>query len=257
MGLIIDPNRCIDKKTFKNMRKREKEYIGTPDFVYLNPKTKKEWINLSQFSDMEKRWNIWKKEKGIEANCVHVGTPLNAPTSQTGNIYVNKYLTDYNIKQDTSYYCALNVIQNIWYTLFNQIIEEKTIANIAGTVYPDGTDHLGINKALNYLADKYTKKINIEWKYFSEIGWEGIKNIYKSNNKAIGFHILYRNKQGHYESGYFINTNTQTIGIINSLGNKDKNGNYVGYFEKRTFTDMLSYINGINQPTCLIVTKND
>ncbi|MCL2115004.1 MAG: hypothetical protein FWH29_02150 [Methanobrevibacter sp.] len=259
MGLLTDSNMCIDKTTFKDMLKRKINFVNInkkdPSIVYLSPNAQKDWIEIKQFNDMERRWNSWIDIKKSEPNCVFIGNTFNSPTLQTGNVYVNKYINDYNIRQDTSYYCALNIIQNIWYTLFGQIIKESEIAKVAGTTNPNGTDHKGIEKALNYLAEKYKVTISVEWKHFSDIGWNGVEKIYKSQNQAIGFHVLYKLKFGHYEVGYFINKSTNTIGIVNSLGNKDKNGTFLGYFEKRSFKEMLSYINGINQPSCLIVTK--
>ena len=254
MTLITDKNRCIDKTTFKDMIKRVKAYNGTPKIVYLNAKTQKEWVTIEVFQDMNKRWDAWIKNNTKEPECVFIGTPLNPPTLQTGNVYEQKYITDYNIRQDTSYYCGLNVLQNIWYTLYGVIPSEAELAKVAGTT-TKGTDHNGLNKALDYLAKKYGKKISYEWKNFSSVGWKGVEDVYKDKNRAIGFHLMYRNTTGHYEVGYFINRTTNVIGIINSLGNKDSKGNYLGYFEKRSFKDMQSYINGISQPSCLIVTK--
>jgi len=259
MGAITDPNKCIDKTTFKDMMKRKTDFVNTngkdPNFVYIDFKTREDWIEIKQFNDMEKRWKSWVEVKKSEPECVFIGNPTNPPTLQTGNVYVNRYLKDYNIRQDTGYYCALNVIQNIWYTLFGQIVSESEIAKVAGTT-TDGTGHPGMNQALKYLAQKHNVKIDIDWKEFSDVGWSGVENIYRSNNQAIGFHVLYRNKDGHYEFGYLINQKTSTIGIINSLGRKDKSGNYLGYLEKRSFQEMQNYINGIKkQPSCLIVTK--
>jgi len=260
MGLLTDKSLCIDNKTFKNMLGRKNAYIATnkkaPKIVYTDFNSKKDWIAIQNFFDMEKRWNSWIKEKETEPNCVFIGTPLNPPNLQTGNVYVVRYLKDWNIRQETPYFCGPNIIQNIWYTIFGVIPKEQDIGKIAGTQNNlNGTIHEGLNKALNWLANRDNKKIDIKWEYFSDIGWKGIEDIYKDSNKAIGFHTFYRLKWGHYECGYFINRNTETIGIINSLGNKDEYGNYLGYFEKRSFKDMQSYIRVISHPNCLIVTK--
>ena len=253
MPLITETSMCIQKNVFKDMIERESNFQGTPNIVYLDINTKKEWVEHERFVDMKNRWNVWIKINGSEPECVFIGRKDNTIINNK-NFFVHRYIKDYNIRQDTGFYCGLNMLQNIWYTLFGTIVSEKEIANIAGTT-ADGTGHQGLNNALNYLATEYNTKIAIEWEYLSDLGWSGIEDIYKDTNKAIGFHVFYRNKWGHYESGYFINRSDKIIGIINSLGNKNNNGMYLGYFEKRSFTDMQSYIDGISQPSCLIVTK--
>ena len=73
------------------------------------------------------------------------------------------------------------------------------------------------------------------------------------------YHIIadraYRNKFGHYEVIQEINTNNNTVKVLNSLGNKCSSISYCGYIETRSFQTFNSYIAGISQKSIAILTK--
>ena len=90
---------------------------------------------------------------------------------------------------------------------------------------------------------KYNKNVKIEWYNFSELGFDKCKELMKKG--ALFFHLLYRNKWGHYETPKAIYDNT--LDILNSLGDKCGSSSYCGYIENRTKGEQRSYINGISQ----------
>ena len=155
--------------------------------------------------------------------------------------------------QCTPYYCGCNSLQMAFKKLTGKLVPESTIAGWAGTT-TSGTGHTGLNTAVAMLNKKYGYNLKISWKNFSEIGWEGIGKAMCNPNTFVYFHLNYRNKYGHYEAPYKLNTSTGQIQVYNSLGNRQGQG-YIGYLETRTFALQKQYINGIHQPSVCIITK--
>lgn len=174
------------------------------------------------------------------------------PTKQTikTDIYkkpetLHDYLTNEGCNgmgQCTSYYCGPNSLQQMFYRLTGIKVDESTIAGWAGTT-TDGTDHDGLNTAVAMFNKKYNKNVKIEWYNFSELGFDKCKELMKKG--ALFFHLLYRNKYGHYEVPKTIYENT--LDILNSLGDKCGTTSYCGYIENRTKAEQKSYISGISQ----------
>jgi hypothetical protein len=152
--------------------------------------------------------------------------------------------------QNTSYFCACHSFQEVVRNLYGIVIPQKTIASWMGTT-TDGTSHEGINTGVAIFNKKYNKKLKIEWKNFSDIGWNGIKKICESKNQDCLIHNLYRNKWGHYET---VNSVSSNVNVQNSLGNKCGSC-YCGYIEYRTQTEFRSYINGISQKSVAVFTR--
>ena len=174
------------------------------------------------------------------------------PTKQTIKTDIYKkpeklydYLTNEGcsgIGQCTPYNCAPNSLQQCFYRLTGIKVDESVIAGWAGTT-SDGTDHPGINTAVAMFNKKYNKNIKITWYNFSELGFDKCKELMKKG--ALFFHLLYRNKYGHYEVPKAIYDNT--LDILNSLGDKCGSSSYCGYIENRSKSEQKSYINGISQ----------
>ena len=172
-------------------------------------------------------------------------------TSSSGTSLHN-YLTNKGCSgmgQCTGYYCACNSLQQSFYRLTGIKVDEKTIAGWAGTT-SDGTDHAGINTAVAKFNKKYNKNIKINWYNFSELSWTKISKFIKKG--AVFFHLLYRNKWGHYEP---IQSVGDPLKILNSLGNSCGSGTYCGYIENRTKSEQKRYINGISQKSVAVLTN--
>lgn len=172
-------------------------------------------------------------------------------TSSSGTSLHN-YLTKKGCSgmgQCTGYYCACNSLQQSFYRLTGIKVDEKTIAGWAGTT-SDGTDHAGINTAVAKFNKKYNKNIKINWYYFSELSWAKISKFIKKG--AVFFHLLYRNKWGHYEP---IQSVGDPLKILNSLGNSCGSGTYCGYIENRSKSEQKRYINGISQKSVAVLTN--
>lgn len=172
-------------------------------------------------------------------------------TSSSGTSLHN-YLTKKGCSgmgQCTGYYCACNSLQQSFYRLTGIKVDEKTIAGWAGTT-SDGTDHAGINTAVAKFNKKYNKNIKINWHNFSELSWTKISEFIKKG--AVFFHLLYRNKWGHYEP---IQSVGDPLKILNSLGNSCGSGTYCGYIENRSKSEQKRYINGISQKSVAVLTN--
>lgn len=163
-------------------------------------------------------------------------------TSTTKKTY--SYLTEGGCKglgQCTPYNCACNSLQQGFYKNTGIWVSESTIAGWAGTT-SDGTDHEGINTAVSQFNRKYKKNVKIEWYNFSSLSWSKIKTMLSKG--AVFFHLLYRDRWGHYEP---IKSVGDDLKILNSLGDSCGGGTYCGYIETRSKSTQARYISGISQ----------
>lgn len=153
--------------------------------------------------------------------------------------------------QNTPYYCACHSLQEVFRNLTGIVVPQSTIAPVCGTT-TSGTGHGGMNTCVEWFNRKYGKNLKTEWKHFSELGWNGLKDIINSNNKDCIIHNLYRNSDGHYE---VINNVGSDINVQNSLGSRCSRGCYNGYIEYRSRSEFQSYINGISQKSVMVITN--
>lgn len=182
-------------------------------------------------------------------------------TSTSSNLYTQKGLNHTlgcnGLGQCTPYYCACNSLQQMFHKLSGKTISEKTIAQWAGTT-TNGTSHQGINTAIH----KYDPNLKVSWKNFSDLGnttearFKKLGELMSDNNTAVFTHLYYRNKYGHYEVPYQIDTKNKTIKVLNSLGDRSGNG-YPGYIETRTYNLEADYIRNTpgGQPSICIIRK--
>lgn len=203
---------------------------------------------------------IWNAYVGYLFKVYYETGKLPASRPIKSNIYntsssstsLHNYLTNKGCSgmgQCTGYYCACNSLQQSFYRLTGIKVDEKTIAGWAGTT-SDGTDHAGINTAVAKFNKKYNKNIKINWYNFSELSWTKISKFIKKG--AVFFHLLYRNKWGHYEP---IQSVGDPLKILNSLGNSCGSGTYCGYIENRSKSEQKRYINGISQKSVAVLTN--
>ena len=183
---------------------------------------------------------------------------LNTTGSSTSNS-LNPYLVGKGCSgmgQCTGYYCACNSLQQMFYRLTGKLISESTIASVAGTT-SNGTSHQGIETAVAWFNRKYGYQLKVSWKNFSELGSTQSARFTKLqqliDTGGVFFHLLYRNKYGHYEVPYRVTGGN--IQVLNSLGDSCGNGTYCGYIETRSQSTQVSYINGISQKSVCIITK--
>lgn len=173
--------------------------------------------------------------------------PTNPTAPDNDGCYRSKrYLKDANIKQDTNYWCACNIFQQIMYELYGLTISESVIASAMGTT-TDGTAHNGIINGGKAIAKQYGHNVTIEFKNYSDMTEKQIGELIADPNVGIFIHDLYKLTWGHYEYLIGLCLSSGVYTVANSLSG--------GYIEQRSRTTMQSYINGISQPSVGIVRK--
>lgn len=179
------------------------------------------------------------------------------PISNCQNPYIS---SPYNKKsgcdamgQNTNYYCGVSALQKVLYK-FGIHVSQKQLASVAGTT-TKGTDHQGLRTAVAWVSKHYGVKLTVKEYNFSELGFDKISKMICKPNVDIIWHLLYRNKYGHYEKVKAIDLKKGTVDVINSLGNKCANNCFCGYIETRSFATQKQYINGISQKSIIVITK--
>jgi len=157
-----------------------------------------------------------------------------------------------NIGQNNGYYCGCHSLQEVFRNLTGIVVPQSTIAEVCGTT-SDGTDHDGLNTCVAWFNRKYGYNLSVEWKNFSDLGWNGIRKIVNSNNQDCIIHNLYRNQYGHYEVvNKILDSSTY---VQNSLGERCNYPCYCGYVEDRSQSEYRSYISGISQKSIMVITN--
>ena len=177
-------------------------------------------------------------------------TPTPKPSSnstRTYTIFTNTKLCEKQgpdcLGQSTAYRCG-----------------PHAIGNYAGTTTA-GTCHLGLETAIAKIARQEGINLQVEWKNFSDLGDTIVERFRKygdrmtDDNKAVFHHELYRNQYGHYNVIKQVNTNSNTLIVANSLGNRCNYPGYCGYMENRSFNTQRNYFGGISQKSICIITK--
>lgn len=144
------------------------------------------------------------------------------------------------------------MVQEIIRNLTGKVISQSTLARVIGTTSA-GSDHNGINTAFAWFNKKYNYNLEVNWKNFSDMGWDKIKKILESDNQDCGLHELYRDKWGHYTN--YDKVYPGSVDVHNSLGSKCSSSCYCGYTENRSKTAAKRYLSGISQKSVIIVTR--
>ena len=177
-------------------------------------------------------------------------TPEPEPEQPSTELY--EYFTNQGggyLGQKTGYTCGPHSLMQCIHRLTGEDVSEMTLASVCGTT-TDGTDHDGLATGLAWFNREYGYNLQMEWKNFSEVGFEGTQQLI--DNGACFHHILYRNQWGHYEVPKW--TADDPIYVLNSLGDSCGDG-YCGYIEERSRSEHQSYINGISQKSVCIITR--
>ena len=159
-----------------------------------------------------------------------------------------------NRGQNNSLNCGPHSMQEVIRNLTGKVIKQSTLAAWAGTG-SGGTDHHGLETAIAKAAKQLGVKFTVKWYNFSDLGWNGIDKIIKSNNQDCIIHNCYRLKWGHYEVVNSISGSN--VKVQNSLGNPGCGSCYCGYVEDRSATEFRNYINGISQKSVMVITRVD
>lgn len=195
--------------------------------------------------------------------CKKLNTTIKTASYSSNGVYVSSpHWTGSGcnkLGQCNGYYCGPHSIRQC---LAKQDIDnytEYTIAGYAGTT-TSGTGHSGLETAIAKIAKLQGIKIRVEWKNFSELGnstaerFKKLGELISTQNKSVFIHLLYQYKYGHYEVLKEVNTNNNSVLVLNSLGSKCNAPAFCGKLERRSYSTMLGYMKGISQKSICILT---
>lgn len=163
-----------------------------------------------------------------------------------------------NRGQNNGVYCGPHMVQEIIRNLTGKVILQSTLASVIGTTSA-GSSHNGINTAFAWFNKTYGYNLKVEWKNFSEVGWNGLKKLLESNNQDAGLHEAYRRRTDFEGYGHYTNFDKiyeNSVDVHNSLGDQCSQGCYCGYTENRSKSEAKYYLDGISQKSVLIVTRS-
>jgi hypothetical protein len=231
------------------------QYIDTNQRAPAYGLTEHGKLGFGNMIETYSRILAYHHEKGnlpLYANIKHIlypdaTTPTPAPEHEDG-VYLTPQFR-HNIKQETKYWCGPFMTSQIIYELFGHEEAQSVLAGWEGTT-EDGTGHQGINDAIYTFNRTHGTNLTIEWRNFTDTGWERVGEMMEDPNIGLGIHGLYRLRWGHYMFPVYLNTNQNSIGIIDSL-NEDNDILYVSIDEMRSW--IANNYGG--QPSLCIVTK--
>ena len=244
-------NRQISQNQFVDMAKRMTAYVEKnhqlPVYITVSPDRK---MCVNDYTFMFARINVYYQKNGELPSSINVNSKyFQKPTKKHG--HATQSGCD-NRGQNNGYCCGCHSLQEVFRNLTGIVVPQATIAVWAGTT-TSGTDHEGLDMAVETFNRKYNQNLSVAWKHFSDIGWSGIKSIVNSTNKDCVIHNLYRNQWGHYE---VVNkVYDDYCDVQNSLGDYCDYGCYCGYVEERYLSTFRSYISGISQKSVMVITN--
>lgn len=245
---------------YLNQAQRVRNYILSKGQVPNNVQTvkSKKRVNIDLYTYCVAKILVWYTDHGntLPNYCTYdyralSGSPSPSPSPTSKYGHATKSGCD-NMGQNNGYYCGCHSLQEVFRNLTGIVVPQSTIASWAGTT-TSGTGHYGLDTAVAKFNSKYGKNLKVQWYNFSELGWDGINRIIKSNNQDCIIHNLYRNQWGHYE---VVNGVSNNITVQNSLGSTCSQGCYCGYIEYRSQAEFRSYINGISQKSVMVITRS-
>lgn len=229
--------------------------------INLNPGTypiKAEFKGNEKYSPSYVNNTIRINEKTVEEN---VDTTVNGCTNPYESSPHPTNTGCNGMGQNTSTYCAPSSVHKILYKFGIRDISQSQLASWMGT-NSAGTSHDGIATGIAKVNQVKGTNINIKWYNLSDLTWEKIGKLICQPNIGILCHILYKNggtcsgsgNFGHYETLVKVNTATEYVKVINSLGNYCGSC-YCGYYQDRSMACQKQFIMGISQKSIAVITK--
>lgn len=245
-------NEQVSKSDFTKQAENIVNYISKNKTIpnYVTTIKSKLKVNANHYTYCMAKILVWFKnhDRVMPAQCLYRSSDVRRSIGKYG--HATKSGCD-NMGQNNGYYCGCHSLQEVFRNLTGIVVPQRTIAGWAGTT-TSGTGHSGMDTAVAKFNKTYGKNLKVQWKNFSDLGWNGIKNIVNSTNQDCIIHNLYRNQWGHYEVVNAVNSN---ITVQNSLGNTCSQGCYCGYIEYRSQATFRQYISGISQKSVMVITN--
>ena len=251
-GEVNQYSRASYTDMVKRVTKFRKDNGRNPNSVKAEyVKVEKSSTSSASSSSSKKKKSVTKKNNTKKKTTTGKKTECKSPYKALP--YDNKTGCDH-MGQNTGYWCGPSMLQKMFKELGITGIKQSDLARVAGTTTV-GTDHYGLETAVAWVSKKKGVKLSCKWYYFSDLSWKKLGAIMCNKKQSFGCHIKYRDKWGHYEKPLSIYTDTNTVKVINSLGDKCTSSCYCGYIESRSFSTHKRYIDGVSQKSILVITR--
>lgn len=259
---------CDDKilpiNTILDMEKRVKNYLANGGIIqdtrriYLDMSTRQEFITYTRYKEIMNRVETFRKTNNRDPQVVYIIPQSNENNTTRPNAvgdditpngngwYIVQRYRPSDIVQIYNWDCGPNATQQAYYEISGKRHDEKEIIKIEGTT-TNGTDHNGITKGFLTLAKEDGINVNVNWQYFSDLGYDNLGKAVKDIKRGVLQHSRYKYKYGHYEYILGVNPTTKKYMIANSLSG--------GWIEFRTFSKNTAYLNLISQKSICIAEK--
>jgi len=163
---------------FKEKNGRDPAWVQTPDGSR---------VQIKDFLDMKRRYNEFMAREGREPKVIYVkAQKQEKKPADDGWVTTGSWKQDY---QDTDHTCGPSSLQMALSALGCNATESE-LAKAAGTL-SSGTSHDGMRKAVAYAAKKCKKNFSLQFKYFRDIGWDGVIKHIKAGGEVV-IHVVTR-----------------------------------------------------------------
>ena len=152
--------------------------------IYLQYPNGVDYITYGKYLEMLAKYNTFVAVQGRQPN--YITTTNSSTPSKKVDCFKNpRWYSNGYMKQETSWYCGCNSLEQILYELTGNHYSESNIAKLVGTTQR-GSDPDAMVKVLKILLTREGLTVKrCEWIYKDDISWEQIGEIIQNPKQSV------------------------------------------------------------------------